>query len=340
MFTLLNRVIISSARRATRHLFPVIVILAAALAVHAQGVGSSRGLASSGGVHTIQGRVYFPSGETTVGKTIKVSLESATSFGGKSTVTDQDGGFRFNSLEAGGYTVVVDGGKEYETYRESVSIDREASPGGRIIQVNIQLRPRADSSNPAFAGIPQNALEFYQKGTAAAQKGNPKGAVEFLSKAVALSPSFIQALSELGVQYLKLTQWDKAAETFEALLKLKPSDSVGQLNLGIALFNQKKYQDAEQRLRQALKLGGPTPHYYLGLTLVSLKRYPEAQAELELAIKNGGENLALAHKYLGGLYMAAHRKKEAADELEKYLQLDPKAPEAEKIKTTIKELRN
>jgi len=27
MFTLLNRVIISSARRATRHLFPVIVIL-------------------------------------------------------------------------------------------------------------------------------------------------------------------------------------------------------------------------------------------------------------------------------------------------------------------------
>ncbi len=341
MFTLLSRIIIPSARRATRHLYPIILILAAALAVHPQGVGSSRGLSSGNGIHTIQGRVYFPSGDTTVGKTIKVSLESSTSFGGgKSAVTDQDGGFRFTSLEAGAYTVVVDGGKEYETYRESVSIDREASPGGRIIQVNIQLRPRADSSNPAFAGIPQNALEFYQKGAAAAQKGNPKGAVEFLSKAVALSPNFIQALSELGVQYLKLNQWDKAEETFEALLNLKPSDSVAQLNFGIALFNQKKYQDAEQRLRQALKLGGPTSHYYLGLTLVSLKRYPEAQAELEQAIKNGGENLALAHKYLGGLYMAAHRKKEAADELEKYLQLDPKAPEAEKIKTTIKELRN
>lgn len=340
MFTLHNRIKISSALRATRHLCPLILILAATLAVHAQGVGSSRGLSSGGGIHTIQGRVYFPAGDATAGKAVKVTLESATSFGGKSTVTDQDGGFRFNSLEAGGYTVVVDGGKEYETYRETVSIDREASPGGRIIQVNIQLRPRADSSNPAFAGIPQNALDFYQKGTAAAQKGNPKGAVEFLTKAVALSPNFTQALNELGLQYLKLGQMDKAAETFEALLKLKPTDSVAQLNLGIALFNQKKFEDAEQHLRQALKLNGPTVHYYLGLTLVSLKRYPDAQAELELAIKNGGESLALAHKYLGGLYMAAHRKKEAADELEKYLQLDPKAPEAEKIKTTIKELRN
>lgn len=340
MFTLLNTIIVSNVRRVSILLYPVVLILSVAFAVHAQGVGSSRGLASSGGIHTIQGRVYFPSGDTTVGKTIKVTLESASSFGGTSTVTDQDGGFRFNGLAAGGYTVVVDGGKEYETYRESVSIDREASPGGRIIQVNIQLRPRADSSNPAFAGIPQNALDFYQKGTAAAQKGNPKSAVEFLAKAVALSPNFIQALSELGLQYLKLGQMDKAAETFEALLKIKPSDSAAQLNLGIALFNQKKFEGAEQRLRQALKLNGPTAHYYLGLTLVSLKRYPEAQAELELAIKNGGENLALAHKYLGGLYMAAHRKKEAADELEKYLQLDPKAPEAEKIRSTIKELRN
>ena len=341
MFTLLNTIRISSARRATRLLYPVVLILGVALAVQAQGVGSSRGLASGSGINTIQGRIYFPSGDSIVGRTVKVTLESGTSFGGgKSTVTDQDGGFRFTSLEAGGYTVVVDGGKEYETYRETVSIDREASPGGRIIQVNIQLRPRADASNPAFAGVPQNALDFYQKGTAAAQKGNPKGAVEFLSKAVALSPNFTQALSELGMQYLKLGQMDKAAETFETLLKLKPSDSVAQQNLGIALFNQKKFEDAETHLRQALKLNGPTAHYYLGLTLVSLKRYPDAQAELELAVKNGGENLALAHKYLGGLYMAAHRKKEAADELEKYLQLDPKAPEAEKIKTTIKELRN
>ena len=342
MFSVISKIIVPSSRLVRRYLSLVTLILAVALAVQAQGVGSDRGLASGGGIHTIQGRVYFPSNEAAAGKTVKVSLESATAFGGMSTSTDLDGTFRFRGLEAGGYTVVVDAGKEYEVYRETVSIDREASRGGRTIQVNAQLRYRADASNPAFAGVPKNALEQYQKGTAAAQKGNTKEAVQFFSQAVTFYPGFTQALNDLGVQYLKLLKWDKAAETFDALVKLKPKDSAAQLNLGIALFNEKKMEEAETHLREAIKLSpnGPTAHYYLGLTMVSLKRYPEAQKELELAISNGGENLALAHKYLGGLYMSAHRNKEAADQLEKYLQLEPKSPDADRIRNTIKDLRN
>jgi tetratricopeptide (TPR) repeat protein len=106
-------------------------------------------------------------------------------------------------------------------------------------------------------------------------------------------------------------------------------------------FNKKKFDEAEMHLRKALELksGGPSGHYYLGLTLVSTKRYSEAQTEFEAAIANGGENLPLAHKYLGGLYMSAHKNQEAADELEKYLKLDPKAPDADRIKGTIKDLR-
>jgi Tfp pilus assembly protein PilF len=59
-----------------------------------------------------------------------------------------------------------------------------------------------------------------------------------------------------------------------------------------------------------------------------------------LVILHGGENLALAHKYLGGVYMSTHKNKEAADELEKYLKLDPKAADAERIRGTIKDLRS
>ena len=46
------------------------------------------------------------------------------------------------------------------------------------------------------------------------------------------------------------------------------------------------------------------------------------------------------NKYLGGLYMSAKRNKEAADHLEKYLQLDPKARDADQIRNTIKDLRS
>ena len=189
--------------------------------------------------------------------------------------------------------------------------------------------------------MPKSALDLYQKGMAAAQKGSEKDtkeAVGFLSKAVAAYPNFSQALSDLGNQYLKLSQWDKATEAFDALVKLKPSDPAAHLDLGIALYNLggEKLPLAEAQFREAIKLNnpGPSAHYYLGMTLVKTKRYPEAQSELELAVKNGGDNIAQAHRYLGGLYLAAHKNKEAADELEKYLKLDPTAKDADKIKTT------
>jgi len=76
------------------------------------------------------------------------------------------------------------------------------------------------------------------------------------------------------------------------------------------------------------------------MMLIKFKAYEEAQKELELAISNGGENLALAHKYLGGVYISTHKNKDAADELEKYLKLEPKAPDADKIKASVKDLRS
>lgn len=318
------------------------LLLSAAFVANAQAPGSSRGLSSGDGNNMIQGRIYFPSGQSASDKTIKVSLESISSFGSKSTVADQDGTFRFTSLNAGDYTVVVDAGSEYEKAREPVNIYREASTGGRTVQVSIQLHPKVDASNPLFANVPEKALSLYQKGSAAARKGDAKGAAESLSAAVAAHPNFPIALSELGSQYMSLKQYDKAGETYEALLKLKPDDVSAHLNMGIVAFNKKKMDEAESHLRKALELksAGPTAHYYLGLTLVSLKRYEEAQKELELTLSNGGENIALVHKYLGGLYMSAQRNKEAADELEKYLKLDPKAADADRIKGTIKELRS
>jgi Flp pilus assembly protein TadD len=345
--------ITSQGRLYMRLVYSMMLVLSAALLANGQGVGSSRGLASGEGNNTIQGKVYFPASERNTGKAVKLHIESTNSTGGASTVSDQDGVFRFNGLPPGNYQVVVEGGKDYENTREPVTIDPVS--GGRIIQVSILLKPKIDASNPAFVGVPQGALDQYQKGAAAAQKGDTKGAIEFFNKALSAYPNFAQALSDLGAQYLKLFQWEKAAETFETLVKLKSTDAGAHLDLGIALYNigsvalsDKKLDEANQKfglaeiqLLEAIKLNnpGPSAHYYLGMTFVKTKRYDEAQAELELAVKNGGGNIALAHRFLGGLYQRVHKNKEAADEFETYLKLDPKVKDAETIKGLIKQLR-
>ena|SRR5215813_11568327 len=339
--------------KSIRFVHSAILVFALAVLAHGQGVGSSRGLSSGEGSNTIQGRVYFPAGERNSGKSVRLRLESNDSTGGQTAVTDQDGVFRFNGLPPGNFTVVVEGGKDYENTREPVSIYQGSN--GRIVQVSIQLRPKIDADNPAFAGVPHGALDLYQKGAAAAQKGDAKGAVEFLNKAVTAYPNFAQALSDLGAQYLKLSQWDKAIETFESLIKLKPSDAGAHLDLGIAYYNvgsallsDKKADEASQKLglaeaqlREAIKLNSTSPlaHYYLGMTLVKTRKYDEAQTELELAVKNGGGNIALAHRFLGGLYQRAHRDREAADEFEIYLKLDPTVKDADTIKGIIQKLR-
>src|ERR1041385_443949 len=307
-----------------------LVTLALASAAMAQAVGANRGPVGGEGSNTIQGKIFFPANEQK-GKAVKLHLESNLAIGNNSAVTDQDGVFRFNNLPPGTYTVVVDGGKEYENSRETVTI--EPIGGNRISQVNIILRPKIDANNAAFAGVPKAALEAYQKAVAAAQKNDSKAAMQFLTEAVAAAPDFTLALNDLGTLYEKQFQWSKAAETFGALVKASPKDANAQTSLGIALYHQgdelmsqKKYEDAEKLfnaceavLRESIKLRSPAPvpHYYIGLIAIKFKAYDDAQKELEASIKDGGDNMPLAHKMLGGVYMSTKKNKEAADELEK-----------------------
>lgn len=325
-----------------------ILILFVPFTVHAQGgVGTSRGLPeTSSGVHTIQGKIYLPSGQR-AGPGISVRLEGNV-IGSRRASTDLDGTFIFHSLPAADYSIVIDGGTDYESVRESATIYGNTggiqgmSPTGQTIMLDIHLRPKGTPAAGSFPGVPKPAVDSYKKGMEFVRSGDNKKAVEQFNNAVVVYPRFPEALNELGLQYMKLKQWDKASETFDELIKLKPNESDPHANLGIALFNLKKLEDAEKELRESVRLNGKvaTSHYYLGLTLVALKHYAEAQTEFEATIANGGENLPQAHKYLGGLYMSARRNKEAADELEKYLKLDPKAPDAERIRGTVKELRS
>lgn len=330
--------------------FAMFVVLLAASGARAQGgVGSSRGLPeSSGGIHRIQGAIYLPTGRRAE-QGISVKLEGNVT-GTRRAATDPDGSFVFNALPAAEYTLLVEAGSDFEPVRQRVVIYGTTGgvagvrAAGQTIMLNVHLQPKGSAGNDEklFAGVPEKAVENYKKGVQSGRAGNNKKAVEQLNAALAIHPKFAPALSELGVQYLILKEMTKVADSMEELLKLTPNDSRAHTNLGIALYNQKKFPDAETHLREAIKITSTDPiaHYYLGLTLVSIKKYAEAETELELTIKNGGDNLALAHKFLGGLYLSSGKSRQAADELEKYLQLDPKAADAERIKATIKDARS
>ena len=314
----------------------------------------------TGGRHKIQGRIYFPSGRRSDVPAVKVSLESTASER-LSVIADLNGNFAFTSLAPGSYTVTVDAGAEYEVARESVYIEsapvsRTMSPSEiartdvpRIQSVIINLQLKRDSAaaarasvvNAALASVPKEALDQYNKALQAKQAGDSKTAIDCLKLAISFYPEFAIALNELGVQYLNLHETDKAIDALRRAVQIKPDDFTPRLNYGIALLEKKDHVDAEAELRQALKLNADswTAHLYLGIALIGRHNYDEAETELQRALAIGGDKVTLSHYYLGGIYWRKGAFKKAADELEKYLQLVPKASDAEQLRVTIKELR-
>jgi hypothetical protein len=166
-------------------LFSLLLLAPATAAAHAQVGGTDS--SGTGGLHSIQGRIVTPSGKRT-DQRLKVRLES-TGFGDLSVYSDANGHLRFTSLKAGSYTVIVEGGDDYETYRESVFVDpgnitnRRGTVGvpvARPISIQIYLRPKredaaADLASPgvldaSLASVPKPAVEEYNKGMELARR--------------------------------------------------------------------------------------------------------------------------------------------------------------------------
>ena len=315
--------------------------------------GSGRETTGTGGNHVITGKIFFPSGRRAEG-TIKVKVE-CYGCGEISTLADSSGSFTFTSLSPGNYTVVINAGNDYEIAREMVTIDSDLklpgsglpmNSGSRRYTVMVTLQAKAGNHakpsvvNAALAEVPAEARGLYEKALELSKAGDSQKAIEDLKSAVGLFPKFPLALNELGVQYLKIGQARRAVDPLRSATALSPDAATPKLNLGIALLETQQYQDAETQLRNALKISAtPTTHLYLGVTLTHLQNDAEAESQLKAAIDSSDNKLTIAHYYLGGLYWRQREYNRAVEELETYLRLTPDAPDAERVRGTIKELR-
>ena len=339
-------------RSVDRLLFIVLSLLIFAPVANAQGSGKSS--TGTGGIHVIQGYIFFPSGRKADGN-IVVKLQSYNS-GELQVIADSSGAFTFSGLAPGNYTVVINAGNDYEIAHEGVYIDTDLNlsrVGARVppttrrytVMAHLQLKTKATTKpavlSAALAAVPEKARKLYEKGVEQARTNDSAKAAESLKEAVSLHPNFPLALNELGVQYLKLRQVNKAIEVLKEACKLDPQAFPSKLNLGIALLEAKQFSDAEGHLREAVK-GNPsasTAHMYLGIALLRLNKYDEAEKELLVATTGNASQLAMANYYLGGLYWRKQDYPRAVEQLEKYLALTPNAPDAERVRTTIKDLR-
>src|SRR5262249_21239748 len=103
-------------KRVFTFVFLLAVLPISAVTLRAQGASADN--TGTGGRHTIQGRIYFPSGRR-IDSTIQVKLQSFV-FPEVRVFADSNGSFSFKSLAPASYTIVVDAGPDYEVAHENV----------------------------------------------------------------------------------------------------------------------------------------------------------------------------------------------------------------------------
>lgn len=308
--------------------------------------GIESGDPGTGGRHTIQGRLYLPSGRK-LDRRVRVRLSSVR--GGESwALADDNGNFTFRRLTTGTYTVTVEGGREFETATETVDIF-EGPRREQVYTVQIRLAERRAASDPARPGVvsagpeavPAAARARYENALGASAAGDHRRAVKELKAALEIHPRFPLALNELGAQQMMLGRLDEAADSFASAVKLTPDVPVLRVNYGILLIRRKKYAEAERHLARAVALDekNAAARLHRGHALIRLGRGAEAEAELLLAVKLGGPATALAHRYLGALYFDRGDDARAAAALEQYLRLAPDAPDAPQVRAILAGLK-
>src|SRR5438067_7685596 len=111
----------------------------------------------------------------------------------------------------------------------------------------------------------------------------------------------------MGLAYMKKNEYTKGSEALEKAVQIAPEQGMYQMYYGVSLF-QKAVDDAQDA--QAKKLGKKKEEVQADLSGVSFEK---AEQHLHEAVKVIPD-LWRAHYYLGKIYIAEDKAKEAANE--------------------------
>src|ERR1043166_4405211 len=137
------------------------------------------------------------------------------------------------------------------------------------------------------------------------------------------------------------SRYDAAIPVLTKALEINSRAFSSCFALGVAQYNVKQIQPAIESFRRAVLLNEKSinANLWLGIALRQTSRPDAAESYLRRADQLAESKLPDAHWQLALLFNQLKRYKEAADELEIFLKLQPDARDAELIKKLIKRLR-
>ena len=137
----------------------------------------------------------------------------------------------------------------------------------------------------------------------------------------------VLAQTDEGIELYNSWEYEKAEKAFRKVLMQEPNDAQAGYYLGLSLLMLGKYKEALDVLQNAKASGeaGLLDKGQLEISLVraylGLERYPEALERLKAAERVKADPVDV-HTFRGAYYLEKNSVKEAAQELEKAIELE------------------
>jgi tetratricopeptide (TPR) repeat protein len=260
------------------------------------------------------------------------------------TKTDSSGLFAFRRLSTGIFQVRVQTfGTSYIGQIKRVQLERTRA----FEQVDFVLVSKQTSSISPTGGavfvqeVPEQARREFDRGSDLLKNDRRKEGVAALKKAVELFPSYFAALELLGMEYVKQEEYEPAIDVLTKAVEVNRRAYQSLYGLSVAQQSLKQLPQAVESMRRAITLnpGSVNANLWMGMLLRQSAKLDEAETYLKQADKLAESKSPDAHWQLALLFNDLKRYREAADELELFLKIQPDSKDTDLIKKLIQRLR-
>lgn len=176
---------------------------------------------------------------------------------------------------------------------------------------------------------PDNPIALHLLGVISYQRKEYRQAAEHIGKALSVKPDYADAHSNLGNALREMGKLDEAECSYRKAIAINPGFAMAQYNLGAVLMSRSHHSEAESCFRRAL-VANPSlaeAHVNLGNALKEQGKLDKAENSYRRAVALRSD-VPAAHYNLGNVLLVKGCTKEAAASYERALALNPAYHEA------------
>jgi tetratricopeptide (TPR) repeat protein len=257
------------------------------------------------------------------------------------------GGFKFDRLSAGSYTLAVAVTGLGESRRTVVVGPGVADGKGRV---RVTVKPDEFNRDVSIGQkvsmriltLPKAARDSYSKALKCLEKRDAACAEEQMLAAVKAAPQYAEAWNSLGTFAYHRKEYPLAAERFRKSLEADPELYAPLVNLGGVLLNLGQSDDAWTYNVNAVlrEPGDALANSQLGMTYIAQNRLELAEKYLKEAIRLDPAHFSNPHIHLAEVHYRRKNWAQAAGQLEEFLRYHPDLPEAARFRAEIDRLRS